>query len=635
MLVSNINSEINYKQDKSIAINDIDYESYIYKGQLFKTEIEFVLGKPNFDHVKQNIVYVYIYLVYSGKVYSKIGLYEFLNDIYTSIIDEEGFIMIEKLDLPLIFDFTKNIIVNDYRKLIHKDVEESEKDLDSESELDSDLDGDEDSDTDSIIDTDLDSEPDNDEKLNKPTITSDKTKLLEQTREEAEKEYLQYQFNPQHTWISQFMHVNKYTIHDNEGGGDCFFAVLRDALRSKGINISILEIRKKLADEADNDIFKEYFDLYDMIYKQYIQSSKDKIEAKNEFEATKIKLKSTDLLITEKQKLFDRAKQAEQKFKDSNLQMKNNKELLDELKFMNGVSNIQSFRNKIQTSTYWADVWAISTLEKIYNVKFIILSENHYKDGDLDNILQCGEINKTLKEKNIFQPDYYILADYIQSIHYKLIKYMDRSALSFNELPYKIKELISNKCLEKLAGPFSIIPDFIDFKNKLPKTPEQNSTKSTPTVEISKPSNLYRDYLHYVIYSRSADTKPGKGNNETIVFDKLTMSDKQNIASLTNIKNWRRMLDNNYENIDKEIPLFEKDGKPYSSVTEYLSKFKKQDITDKLIQEALLLKFTNPNNKHLLQVLLLTGNSKISLYTPRIGLTEFNNLMLVRNYLQK
>lgn len=635
MLVSNINSEINYKQDKSIAINDIDYESYIYKGQLFKTDIEFVLGKPNFDHVKQNIVYVYIYLVYSGKVYSKIGVYEFLNDIYTSIIDEEGFIMIEKLDLPLFFDFTKNIIINDYRKLIHKDVEESEKDLDSESDLDSDIDGDEDSSADSIIDTDLDSEPDNDEKLNKPTITSDKTKILEQTREEAEKEYLQYQFNPQHTWVSQFMHVNKYTIHDNEGGGDCFFAVLRDALRSKGINISILEIRKKLADEADNDIFKGYFDLYDIVYKQYIQSSKDKIEAKNEFDATKIKLKSTDLLITEKQKLFDRAKQAEQKFKDSNLQLKNNKELLDELKFMNGVSNIQSFRDKIQTSSYWADVWAISTLEKIYNVKFIILSQNHFKDGDLDNILQCGEINKILKEKNIFQPDYYILADYIQSIHYKLIKYMDRSALSFNELPYKIKELVSNKCLEKLAGPFSIIPDFIDFKNKLPKTPDQTSNNSTPTVEISKPSNLYQDYLHYVIYSRSADTKPGKGNNETILFDKLTMSDKQNIASLTNIKNWRRILDNNYENIDKETPLFEKDGKPYSSVTEYLSKFKKQDITDKLIQEALLLKFTNPNNKHLLQVLLLTGNSKISLYTPRIGLTEFNNLMLVRNYLHK
>tara|TARA_Y100000389_G_scaffold204995_1_gene261758 strand:- start:365 stop:2272 length:1908 start_codon:yes stop_codon:yes gene_type:complete len=635
MLVSNINSEINYKQDKSIAINDIDYESYIYKGQLFKTDIEFVLGKPCFDHVKKNIVYVYIYLVYSGKVYSKIGLYEFLNDIYTSIIDEEGFIMIEKLDLPLIFDFTKNIIINEYRKLIHQHTEESDKELDSESDLDSDLDSDIDSNKDSIIDSDLDSISDNDEKFSKLTTTSDKTKLLEQTREESEKEYLQYQFNPQHTWVSQFMHVNKYTLHDNEGGGDCFFAVLRDALRSKGINTSILEIRKKLANEADNDIFKEYFDLYDMIYKQYVQSNKDKIQAKNEFDATKIKLKSTHLLITEKQKLFDTAKQAEQKFKDSNLQMKNNKELLDELKFMNGISNIQSFRDKIQTSSYWADVWAISTLEKIYNVKFIILSQNHFKDGDLDNILQCGEINKTLKEKNIFQPDYYILADYIQSIHYKLIKYMDRPALSFNELPYKIKELISNKCLEKLAGPFSIIPDFVDFKNKLPKTPLQTSNKSTPSVSISKSSNLYQDYLHYVIYSRSADTKPGKGNNETIIFDKLTMSDKQNIASLTNIKNWRRMLDNNYENIDKEMPLFEKDGKPYSSVTEYLSKFKKQDITDKLIQEALLLKFTNPNNKHLLQVLLLTGNSKISLYTPRIGLTEFNNLMLVRNYLHK
>ena len=34
---------------------------------------------------------------------------------------------------------------------------------------------------------------------------------------------------------------------------------------------------------------------------------------------------------------------------------------------------------------------------------------------------------------------------------------------SFDELPYDIKKLIIHKCMEKLAGPYSIIPDFNQF----------------------------------------------------------------------------------------------------------------------------------------------------------------------------
>ena len=40
--------------------------------------------------------------------------------------------------------------------------------------------------------------------------------------------------DPTHNWVNKYMQSSKYEILDNEGGGDCFFAVLRDALKTAG-----------------------------------------------------------------------------------------------------------------------------------------------------------------------------------------------------------------------------------------------------------------------------------------------------------------------------------------------------------------------------------------------------------------
>ena len=46
--------------------------------------------------------------------------------------------------------------------------------------------------------------------------------------------------------IEKFMKNNRYKLIDNEGGGDCFFAVVRDAFEQVGKFVSIDKLRDLL-----------------------------------------------------------------------------------------------------------------------------------------------------------------------------------------------------------------------------------------------------------------------------------------------------------------------------------------------------------------------------------------------------
>ena len=640
MVFSRINNSINYQELKNVDSKDINYETIVYKGKLFNKDINFVLGQPNFDHIESNIIFFYIYLVKDDKIYSKIGLYETNNNSYISLLDKDNDLIIEKLNQPLLFTFAKKTI-KEYIDLklqenITSDDDDSDDGDDDHDDDDSDDDNDSDDDT-----KDVDSKQDIDKEfdiLDKPFIIKP---IPEQTLEEANKEWESYIYSDERQWINNYLRSIKYDILDNEGGGDCFFAILRDGLSTINRDISVKDIRNKLSLEANEDIFTNYRDIYDNLYDEYNKLLKDKKDNKKEIALAKAKLESSHLLSQEKQNYINIANKAKDNYIKISKNLQELTSTLNEFKFMNGIDSLEKFRNIIKTSDFWADNWAVSTLERLYNVKFIILSKYHYHEGDYNNVIQCGETDKFLAEKNIFQPSYYILADYYIGVHYKLIKYMDRGALTFKEIPYKIKEFTVNKCLEKLGGSFSIIPDFLNFRDKLLsqkgiqiidhektfKSEIKNiSEKINP--DKSKESELYNDDIVFTIHSRAADQNPGKGTGEKIDSKLLTLP---NILQLRKIKDWRKMLDNSFERDN----LIEINGEKFNSINKYISdKLKKTQDNSEIMEKLLYSKFSNSLNQDLKQILLLTENAKLMSYVPRKPVSPFIELMKVRNLIK-
>jgi predicted NAD-dependent protein-ADP-ribosyltransferase YbiA (DUF1768 family) len=173
-----------------------------------------------------------------------------------------------------------------------------------------------------------------------------------------------------------------------------------------------------------------------------------------------------------------------------------------------------------------------------------------------------------LENKGVFYPEFYIIVDYTGS-HYKLVGYKKKSIFKFQEIPYDIKKLIVDKCLEKNAGAFALIPDFQRFKYTIQKNvvPENLNQLDYTELSESKLRGLYDDNVVFVFYTKSNDKPlPGKGVGEKIPGDKL-----KDFADLANISQWRKKLD------DFWIQPFTLDNHKWSSVEHYYqaSKFKK------------------------------------------------------------
>ena len=150
----------------------------------------------------------------------------------------------------------------------------------------------------------------------------------------------------------------------------------------------------------------------------------------------------------------------------------------------------------------------------------------------------------------------------------EIITYREKSLFQFQQIPYGIKVLITEKCLEKNAGPYYIIPAFKIFNERLGIQQDISLEKDIEIINPGDDALFTEDDVFRFYINSNGKPKPGKGTGEKI--------DKENVklyGTLNKYDDWRKKLSNEYES------TINIDGKNWLSVESYYqaSKFKKNN----------------------------------------------------------
>jgi predicted NAD-dependent protein-ADP-ribosyltransferase YbiA (DUF1768 family) len=560
MVLSKLNSDVSYPELKSVDSGDLKMEANLYQLEIKEIDVIVAIGNAKNTFEDKNIIYFPIYLVkYNNKVV-QIGVYEIKASDYLSYLDDYNNLDVEKMEEPLVYSFATKEYINKLhlkpdvplRRIEGVDKEAGELTESEEEE----------------------EEIDYNEYYEIPKEREDIfiiTKgvplpplLKEETKKQAKNYREKYHESPKDTWIEKFMKNKNYTIVDNEAGGDCLFATIRDAFSSIAQQTSVHKLRKKLATEATEKIFLNYKELYDMYNATLIRDTNKIKELEAEY--TLLNKRFAEIIDRNEQKMISsEAKKVKEEHDRLVREKKITTQMLKEYKFMKKVDTLEAFKHEIKKCDFWADTWAISTLERILNIKFVVMSSELYKAGDTKNVLQCGQLNDTiLEQRGRFTPEFYIMIDHTGD-HYKLLGYKKKMIFKFSEIPYDIKKTIAEKCMEKNAGPFAIIPDFQKFKAGTTKTIIKEAQYEDITE--SKLRGLYNDDIVLQFYSKSVGKPlPGKGNGEKVPNERM-----KEFSELATIPDWRKKLSNFW------VQPFSLDNHQWASVEHYYqgSKFKK------------------------------------------------------------
>lgn len=567
MVVSQIDKRINFRELKSIQSKDVKKELELYQIEIYEIEIVIAIGSPNKEFEDKNVIYFPIYLVNRDNKVLQIGVYEIKANSFIEMYDDKDELLIDRLSDGLIFSFVNKKFlmetrlkpdyqINDYDKLNEEDEEENEE-----------------------IITNFNSKnkkiykiPANRENLF--NFSSDASPQIEMLKEESKEDAKQirssYKESIDDLWIQKCMKNSLYNIKDVESNGDCFFATIRDSFASIGQSTTVLKLRKRLSEELDESVFENYLALF--------------TDYDIEMKANKVELTKVNKRIKELNEKMNNTIDIEEKrgiSESVKILMKDKKRITDVLKvittslndykFMKGIQNINDLRAKILKSDFWADAWSVFMLEYVLNVKFILLSSEAYNDTkDSSQVLNCGEIHDKIKENGTFEPEFYIMLEFTGN-HYKIITYKNKSIFKFNEVPYDIKTLVLFKCMERNSGPYSYIPEFVEFKSQFPSVQEKEG-ENVDVYNTMMEESLYSDDIVFSFHGRSPAKNaplPGKGNGgETIPAGK-----EKEFSTLHGIDKWRNKLTNMWQ---QEFVL---DNHRWNSVDHYYqaSKFKKEN----------------------------------------------------------
>ena len=589
MVRSKLNPDINYQEYKQLERDDADYDATMYEIELLGKEVRIAIGRGKTD--KKGIIYYPMYLINTDeRVVKQIGVFEIRPEQVSEVLDDDDDLDIDKLPHPLIYSFvTAGMLEADSRgkkapisAIIALDAEKQgdvaatvqQEELVQEAESE-------------VQDQELEQPQKDDDASDALRSKMKALSLPAQTKETAQAEHAEYKKQPNQPWIQTHMQNNNFGITDNEGGGECLFAVIRDAYRTRGKYVEVPELRRKLAAEATEEVFQNYKEKHTMTAEAIATTSAEMrgLVAANE----KLKQRRDRTVDAKEQEaIIAESRRNAAQFKRLKSELALSKELLQDFHFMKNVNTLEDFREMLKSCAFWADTWAISTLERVLRIKLVLLSSERFHAGEMGGVLQCGQLNdRILEDQGSFEPDFYIMAEHT-GMHYKLITYKGEALLTFQEIPYDVKVMVVEKCMERNAGPYYLIPQFRTFREEelgLKGVEEDQAIRDTSIPAASALSSghashapLYDDAIVFQFYSKSMDKPlPGTGSGETI--ERADIPKFAELAKET--PQWRKMLSNMWEppGDDRVKPLFELDGHKWRTLEHYLqgSQFRKEN----------------------------------------------------------
>jgi predicted NAD-dependent protein-ADP-ribosyltransferase YbiA (DUF1768 family) len=582
-----MNQNIYYDQNRDLENDDIGYESNMYEITLYQRKYIISVGKERKIVEKRNHYYIPVYLIHKNRVHSQIGAFEFESAEKNEkariqpFLDKEGDLDLNRLGTILLYYFVDDVYLKQTQTEISP-VEINELELEYQNkkrseEITTEKETVEEDDTLSLVLPKTKQSKQmiqSDELLKDGLFILDKNKklpdtLLEETKEDSIRKRKEYdeKGSKKTVWIEKFMKNNDYDIVETLANGDCLFDTIRIAFSQIGYNTSVDKLRALLSNNVTDEIFQTYRNLY-------LNSDQEKqnIEQRMRVIAKTVKeMKKRLEQITSKDdraNLIENIKKITEEYQKLKEELITTNEMIQEFQFMRGVNNVEELREIVKTTNYWADTWAISTLEKLLNIKLLIFSEEYYQSGDDKSVFQCGQLNdEDLERQGNFSPNFYIMTTYSGN-HYRLISYNTKYIFKFSEIPYDVKIQVVIKCMERNAGPYYIIQDFRNFKSRIGLDPDEGFVYDDDVEDTTL--NYDKDVVFMYYHRSNPSSKPGKGSNESIPDSKTgEYSDLQ----LKVNHDWRKKLD------DYWIAEFKIDGSKWSSVEHYYqaSKFKNRN----------------------------------------------------------
>ena len=292
MVKSILDPSITYKETQTTEKNDKDYDANLYQSNIYDTEVIIAIGKPDYTYIDKNIIYYHIYLIDEKDNKIQIGIYEIYSTQQENLLDEDGDIDLNQLNDPLLYSSTYSLIHNEVESVIQKEQKD-----------------------DMLIE----------EKTEKPIISTKKS-------------------TKRKLWIQEFMNDDNYNITDTKYDGNCFFSTLKIALDEHRQDISIDAMRQILVDNATEELFENYKNLYDNFKKrenEITREIKNITKRHNTLKDTIKQTKDRNLQLSYIQQ-SEEMQGIHKSLKEERKGLKNWKE---ELKFMDGIENLSMLKS--------------------------------------------------------------------------------------------------------------------------------------------------------------------------------------------------------------------------------------------------------------------------------------------------